>query len=121
MIIISIFFFLNVIIIDSLFLQNFEMKFYIFTVEKYSLGFHIEPIGLIFLNMLSVLWIIAIMYTSKFLVINEMENSSRFLLFINACVLCGCLIALSKNLITMFIGYELLSLLTISSYSSSNK
>ena len=42
-----------------------------------------------------------------------MHNTSRFLFFINLCVLFGILIALASNLFTMFVCYELLTLATI--------
>jgi HD superfamily phosphohydrolase len=52
-------------------------------------------------------------YTIKFLTINHITNSSKYLFFVNCCILLGCVVALSSNLITMFIAYELLTLCTI--------
>ena len=107
------FFLINVIIIDCLFINSIEIKFTLLNIGKYSLAFGLEPIGLIFLTMLSVLWIPSLLYTIKFLAINQFTNSSRYLFFVNCCVLTGCIIALSANLITMFTGYEILTLCTI--------
>ncbi len=109
----SIIFFINVLIIDWLFLHGISAELELFHIDKYAIAFHLEPIGLIFLNLISILWIFALMYTIKFLAVNQMENSSRFLLFANLSIMIGVTIALAANLITLFIGYELLTLSTI--------
>jgi multicomponent Na+:H+ antiporter subunit D len=46
---------------------------------------------------------------------NDVRNdqSSRYLMFMNACILTGAIIALAANLFTMFIGYEVLTLCTV--------
>lgn len=110
---VSIFFLVNVLIIDWLFLNNVEAKFTLFSIEKYSISLALEPLGLIFLTMLASLWPCALMYTTPFLRINKMEQSGNYLMFINACVLTGCVIALSANLFTMIVGYEILTLCTV--------
>jgi len=109
----SIFFLFNVIIIDDLFINGTVIKFTLLDIGKYSIVFSIEPLGLIFLSMIAVLWVPALLYTIKFLTFNHITNSSKYLFFVNCCILLGCLIALSANLITMFIVYELLTLCTI--------
>ena len=109
----SIFFLFNVIIIDDLFINGTVIKFTLLDIGKYSIAFSIEPLGLIFLSMIAVLWVPALLYTIKFLTFNHITNSSKYLFFVNCCILLGCLIALSANLITMFIVYELLTLCTI--------
>ena len=110
---ISIFFLFNVIIIDDLFINGTVIKFTLLDIGKYSIAFSLEPLGLIFLTMLAALWIPALLYTIKFLTINHITNSSKYLFFVNCCILLGCIVALSANLITMFIAYELLTLCTI--------
>lgn len=110
---IAVFFLFNVLIIDYLFIQGNGIKLTLLDVGKYSIAFGLEPLGLIFLTLLAMLWIPALLYTIKFLAINEFNHSSRYLLFVNASVLSGCVVALSWNLITMFIGYEILTLCTI--------
>lgn len=107
------FFFVNVLIIDYLFVKGTEIRFTLLDLGKYSISFALEPIGLIFLTMLAFLWIPALLYTVKFLTINSFTKSNRYLFFVNSCVLMGCFIALSANLITMFVGYEILTLCTI--------
>ena len=110
---VSIFFCANILILDFLFLQGIEAKITIFDIGKYSIAFHLEAIGLIFLTMMSVLWICALLYTIKFLSVNQMIDTSRFLFFVNGAVLSGSIVALSANLFTMFIGYEMLTICTI--------
>lgn len=107
---ISAFFFGNVLIIDWLFLRGVRagLEFNIF--GSYSIGFNLEPIGLVFLTLIGFLWICSLLYTPKYLAINNIENSVRFLFFFNLTILTGSLIALSGNLFTMFICYELLTI-----------
>lgn len=109
---VSIFFFGNILIIDWLFLKGIraDLSFNIF--GNYSIGLYLEPLGLIFLSLLGFLWICALLYTPKYLAINNIENSDRFLFFFNSSILAGVFIALSANLFTMFIFYEILTLST---------
>jgi len=107
------FFLFNVIIIDYLFINGTKIEFTLLDLGKYSISFALEPLGVIFLTLLAVLWIPALLYTIKFIAVNKFQHSSRYLLFVNSAVLAGCFVALSSNLITMFIGYELLTLCTI--------
>lgn len=110
---VSTFFLLNVLILDYLFINGTEINFTLLTIGHYSVAFGLEPLSLIFLTLLATLWIPALLYTIKFLSINEFHNTSKFLLFTNATVLSACIVALSWNLITMFIGYEMITLCTI--------
>ncbi|ADE29795.1 proton-conducting transporter transmembrane domain-containing protein [Rickettsia prowazekii] len=109
---IAIFFYGNILIIDVLFLKGIRAGFEFNIFGNYSIGFHLEPLGLIFLTLIGFLWICALLYTPKYLAINNIECSSRFLFFFNLTILIGILIALSSNLLTMFICYELLTIST---------
>ncbi len=109
---IGIFFFSNIVIIDWVFLKGVRAGFKFHIFGNYFIGFHLEPLGLIFLSLISFLWICSLLYTPKYLAINNIENSSRFLFFFNLTILIGVLIALSSNLFTMFICYELLTIST---------
>ncbi len=106
-------FFLNILIIDYLFVQGIELNFNLINIGKYSIAFGLEPLGVIFLTLIAFFWTPALLYTIKFLAVNEFNNSSRYLMFVSGCVLSGCFVALSWNLITMFVGYEMLTLCTI--------
>lgn len=110
---ISLFFLINVLILDYLFLNGIESTYILINIDKFIIAFHLEALGMVFLNLLAILWIPALLYTIKFLEINHYIHSSRFLFFMNCCILMGSLIALSANLFTLFICYELLTILTI--------
>lgn len=110
---ISILFLLNVLVLDYLFLSGYNFQLNLFAFGIYSIDFGTEGLGLVFLTMLAVLWICALLYTIKFLRVNNMHDSDRFLFFMNACIVVGSLIAMSANLFTMFCCYELLTLATI--------
>ena len=113
MLTVSVLFLLNVLVLDYLFLYGYDFRFNFFAIGIYSVDFGTEGLGLVFLSMLAVLWFCALLYTIKFLRINNMHDSDRFLFFMNACIVVGSLIAMSANLFTMFCCYELLTLATI--------
>ncbi|MDP4709535.1 MAG: cation:proton antiporter [Rickettsiaceae bacterium] len=113
MLTVSILFLTSILSLDWLFLSGAKTNFTALNLGKYSIALHIEPLGLIFLTLLGILWICAILYTIKFLEINQMKDSNRFLFFMNCCIIIGSIVALSANLFTMFVGYEVLTLCTI--------
>lgn len=110
---VSIFFIINIIFLDFVYFNGVYGHLDIIQIGKFSITLDLEPIGMVFINLLAVLWLCALLYTIKFLAINSINNSHRFLFFMNCCVLLGIFVALSANLFTMFIGYELLTLSTI--------
>ena len=110
---VSVLFLLNTVILDHLFLEGYSHQLTLFTFGKYILALQMDALGLLFLNLLAFLWVCALLYTIKFLNINGMPGSNRFLFFMNLCILVGVFIALSANLFTMFVGYELLTLSTL--------
>lgn len=110
---ITILFLISVIIIDDLYFNNIRLSITIFQIDQFDFTLHIEALGLIFLNLLGILWIFANLYTIKFLSTNKIPSSSRFLFFMYLSMICGIIIAMSANLITMFVFYELLTLSTI--------
>jgi len=112
LIMLSSFFFINVLIIDWLFLSGIRINLSLAVFNNYHIGLYLEPLGLIFLTLLSSLAICALLYTDKYLAINSIKQSSRFLFFLNLSVLAAIFISLSSNLFTMFIFYEILTLST---------
>jgi multicomponent Na+:H+ antiporter subunit D len=112
LIIVSVFFFINILVIDGLFLKGIRTSISLFAFGNYSVAFHLETLGLIFLNLLGVLWICSLMYTTKYLKLHNIGHSSRFLFFMNLSVLSGVFISLAANLFTMFLFYEILTLST---------
>lgn len=112
LIIISSFFFFNILIIDWLFIKGLRVNLSLIAFANYSVDLHLEGLGLVFLTLLGFLWNCALLYTTKYLALNKLASSDRFLFFLNLSVLIGSFIALSANLFTMFVCYELLTLST---------
>ena len=81
-------------------------------LENANIGFNIEPIGLLFASIVSVLWPFTALYSSQYMRENEYENLVRFFSWFSVSIGCALGVAFSKNLITLFIFYELLSLCT---------
>ncbi|MGI4776430.1 MAG: proton-conducting transporter membrane subunit [Janthinobacterium lividum] len=114
LIISSLFFFLNILILDWFFLKRAVTSISLFNIGNYCFALHVEPYGLVFLNLLAFLWVYSLLYTLKYLEINNKnQDTSLFLFFMNLCVVLSILLALSANLFTMFVSYELLTLATI--------
>jgi len=95
-------------------LNIFEYKIANFKV----LSFSIDQYSMVYLLLLSILWPISILYSDSYLKNLQLENNinksnSRFLFFINLCIVSSSFIAISGDLITMFSFYEILSLSTI--------
>lgn len=110
---ISINFLLNIIILDLFFLEGVRINFEVFSFTGgYKFALHIEPLGLIFLNLIAILWPPALLYTDSYLKVNAIDNCERFLLFFHLSIIFTILIALAANLISLFICYELLTLVT---------
>lgn len=99
-------FFINVAVIDFFFLEGARFSFNLISLKGYSLAFHLEALGLIFLNLIGFLWIFSLIYTINYLRINDIPNPNLFLFFVNLTVLCGICVALSANLLTMAFFYE---------------
>ncbi|KAF8818243.1 proton-conducting transporter transmembrane domain-containing protein [Rickettsia endosymbiont of Cardiosporidium cionae] len=105
---------INILIINYQFLHYQQFSITLIEVfARYKISFHLEVLGIIFLDLLSVLWLISTIYSTKFLEIHSIKNINIFVLFMNFCIVAGNIVALSANLFTMFIGYELLTLATI--------
>lgn len=79
-----------------------------------GLGFdfvlRIDELSLLFLTLSSVLWLLTTLYAIGYL--GASQHSSRFFGFFSLCVMASAGIALAGNLISFFIFYELLTLVT---------
>lgn len=73
---------------------------------------NIEPLTLVFLAMVSCLWSVTILYSLSYLHMNKEIIASKFYLFLSISIFCTFGIALSPNLIAMFVFYELLTIFT---------
>lgn len=101
---------INVIALDILFMNDIKAKLVLFEIANFKITLAIDCIGLIFLNIISLLWPGALIYTIGFIEINNIKNPKLFLSLISLNIVIANLIALSANLMTMFIAYEMLSI-----------
>ncbi len=113
MVLISLFYFAFIVMIGTLYVENGVTSFSMIDFGYFSLKFHLEAIGVIFLSMIGALWPIAIIYTYFYLEESNHKYPRLILSFISLSILVTTMIALSANLVTMFIFYELLTLFTI--------
>ncbi len=81
-------------------------------IPNLTLFFSLDYLGLIFLGLITILWPIASIYTIGYMRKNKEDNQTRFHVFF-ALSICGAIcVALSGNLLTLFIAYEALTLFT---------
>ena len=80
--------------------------------KAFGLSFNLEPIGIVFLNMVSFLWFLTSLYSLGYVSINSKINASKFSFFMISAISSTFMLAISGDLITAFIFYELLTLLT---------
>ena len=86
---------------------------FLFMREKiFGLSFNLEPIGLVFLNMVSVLWFLTSVYSLGYVNLNQRINANKLSFFMIGAVSSTLMLAIAGDLITTFIFYELLTLLT---------
>lgn len=78
-----------------------------------DISFSIEPLGLIFLTLISSLWLIAALYSFFYMRTVRDLAYSKILTFLGLAIYASTIIALARNLFVMFIGYETLTLVTI--------
>ena len=74
--------------------------------------FSIEPLGLIFAFIASLLWPLTSIYSIGYMRGNNEQNQTRFYFFFAISIFCAIAIAFAGNLITLFLFYEALSLAT---------
>lgn len=113
MVIISLFFLGFIVMLGTLYVENGVTSFSIISFRGFVLRFHLESLGIIFLSLVGSLWPIAIIYTYSYLKESNHPYPKVILSFISLNIVITTMLAISANLITMFIFYELLTLLTI--------
>lgn len=74
--------------------------------------FAVEPLGLFFALLVAALWPLNSLYSIGYLRENQEQHQSRFYCFFALAIFCTLGIALAGNLLTLFIFYEALTLLT---------
>ena len=88
---------------------NFEL---IEVFPNVGLSFHIEPIGLVFSSIASLLWFVNSLYSIGYLRGNSEQNQTRFYAYVSLSIFAVMGIAFASNLFTFFLFYELLTFLT---------
>lgn len=77
-----------------------------------SLAFEVEPLGMLFALVASGLWILTSIYAIGYMRGAEEKNQTRFYACFSIAIFAAIGIAFSKNMFTLFILYEVLSLST---------
>ena len=78
-----------------------------------SLGFLLNSTSLIFLSLLSFLWIIFSFYSDRLFELMDFEESEKFQIFFNLNITALTFIIMSKNLLTSLVFYHFLILLSL--------
>jgi multicomponent Na+:H+ antiporter subunit D len=77
-----------------------------------AIAFRLEPLGMIFAAVASLLWPIASLYSIGYMRGNRETHQTRFYIYFAVAIWATMGIAFSANLVTLFIFYELLTLST---------
>jgi multicomponent Na+:H+ antiporter subunit D len=77
-----------------------------------SLEFAVEPLGLLFATIAAVLWPVTTVFATGYLRGSQERNQTRFFFCFALAITAAMWIALSANLMTLFIGYEVMTLVT---------
>lgn len=92
---------------------NAGLRFELWTwLPGLTLAFELEPLGLLFASVAGLLWPITTVYALGYMRDSEEPHQTRFFFFFALAIAAAQWIALSANLATLFIGYELLTLST---------
>lgn len=77
-----------------------------------TLALELEPLGLLFATVAGVLWPVTTVYAIGYMRSNDEQNQTRFYAFFALAIAAAQVIALSGDLATLFIGYEVLTVST---------
>tara|TARA_Y100000590_G_scaffold467150_1_gene645017 strand:+ start:17832 stop:19277 length:1446 start_codon:yes stop_codon:yes gene_type:complete len=80
--------------------------------SELSISLSAEPIGLTFLLVVNTLWLIASFYSYGYMIKNNEKRLGNFFMFFSLAIAFANGAALSNNLLTLFIFYELLTIIT---------
>ena len=81
-------------------------------LPQLALSLYTEPLGLLFATVASGLWIITSIYSIGYMRGNNEQNQTRFYVFFAVSISATMGVALSANLFTLFVFYEILTLST---------
>jgi multicomponent Na+:H+ antiporter subunit D len=79
----------------------------------FRIAFSIEPLGMLFALVASGLWILTTVYAVGYMRSNHEDNQTRFFGCFALAIFAATIAAFSKNLFTLFVAYELM---TVSTY-----
>ncbi|MFN0164068.1 MAG: proton-conducting transporter membrane subunit [Burkholderiales bacterium] len=82
------------------------------TMPGLAVEFSIEPLGMLFALIASGLWIVSSVYSIGYMRANQEQNQTRFYVCFALSILAAVGIAFAGNLFTLFLFYELLTLIT---------
>lgn len=91
-------------------LEGYEFETSLVFLDDIVLRLRVDPLSLIFVSLSAVLWFLTTVYAIAYL--EESPHRSRFFGFFSLCVMATMGIALAGNLITFFVFYELLTIVT---------
>ena len=77
-----------------------------------EISFHVEAFGMVFACLLAVLWPISMLYSLAYLDANNLKNTTSFCVYFYLAIACALAIAFAGDLLTLFIFYEALTLVT---------
>ncbi|MGA0033182.1 MAG: proton-conducting transporter membrane subunit, partial [Burkholderiales bacterium] len=77
-----------------------------------ALAFRLEPLGMLFAVVASVLWPVSTLYSIGYMRGNDESHQARFFACFALAIACTLGIAFSANLLTLFLFYEALTLIT---------
>jgi multicomponent Na+:H+ antiporter subunit D len=114
----------NIVVASGLFFINIQLAGRVFAgdvvtwdsyemVPGFRIAFAIEPLGMLFSLVASGLWILTTIYAVGYLRSGNEENQTRFFGCFAVAIFAAMAAAYSKNLFTLFVAYELM---TISTY-----
>lgn len=106
-------FFLETLSITYFYIYGGRVTWTMININFIDITFAIEPLGLIFLNLLAGLWIIASLYSFFYMRTVRDLRYCRFLMLLGLAIFASTIVVMAANLFVMFIGYELLTLTTI--------
>ena len=77
-----------------------------------AIAFRVEPLGMMFAALASLLWIVNSVYSIGYMRGNQEKNQTRFYIFFAVAISAAMGIAFADNLFTLFLFYEILTLST---------
>lgn len=109
---------LSLIVVVYLLLQKIlegqQVSFVLLEINKeLNISFYIEPLGMLFSSIASLLWLANSIYSIAYMRANKEKHHTRFYICFAFAIFSTLGIAFSANLFTLFVFYELL---TISTY-----